>query len=110
MAGIQKREEMHDHMICCKSQFKLHCSVCNQPIHRGSEITQLAESRGLELRARTYQNGSFYTPFSRTRWIHKFCSTLETHGQELNMYLVDQWSSYPDSDDYDNYYDSDENY
>ena len=104
MAGVQRQVKMPEHMFCCKSQFKLHCSVCNQPIHRGSEITQLAESIGLELRARTYQNGSFYTPFSHTRWIHKCCSTLETKGQELNMYLVDQWSSYPDSeDDYSDY-------
>ena len=98
MASVQIK--MPEHMFCCKSQFKLQCSTCNQPINKGDEITQLAESCGLKLRARTYQNGSFYTPFTHSRWVHKNCSTLGTIGQELNMYLIDQWPIDSDSDEF----------
>ena len=105
MASVQNQSKMPDHMFCCKSQFKLQCSVCNHPINRGDEITQIAESRGMELRGRTYKNG-FYTPFTHSKWLHKCCSTIGSHGCELNMYLIDQWSSNSNSES-DDYSDSD---
>jgi hypothetical protein len=59
-----------------QSNYKLHCFVCNQTINRGDEIAQCEEYGGhtsRTLRTRVL-NGSFYTPETGARWVHKNCN------------------------------------
>ena len=60
-----------------KSNYKLHCFVCDNTIKRGEEITQHVEFCGIELRPRLIidngKNIGGYTPYTNARWIHKKC-------------------------------------
>jgi hypothetical protein len=59
-----------------QSNYKLHCFVCGNTIHRGDDIAQCAEYGGhtsMTLRARVYKT-SFYTPDTGARWVHKNCN------------------------------------
>lgn len=62
-----------------KSNFKLHCYVCDCVINRGDEITQVVEYGGhysITLRCRVINGGGFYTPETGSRWIHKHCTPI----------------------------------
>lgn len=48
----------------CKSNFKMHCFVCNSIINKGDEITQCLETGGMELRK---------VPYTGSRWVHMYC-------------------------------------
>jgi len=63
------------HRICCKSNFKLHCFVCDGTINRGDEISQVLESRGMEMRR---------VPYSGSRWVHNTCFPIDG-----TMYYID---------------------
>jgi hypothetical protein len=52
------------HRECCKSNYKLHCFVCDRTINRGDEISQVLESGGMEMRR---------VPYSGSRWVHSTC-------------------------------------
>ena len=59
-----------------RSNFKLHCFVCNNTIHRGEDIAQCEEYGGhysMTLRTRVQKDKSFYTPDTGARWVHKNC-------------------------------------
>ena len=59
-----------------QSNYKLHCFVCNNTIHRGDDIAQCEEYGGhtsMTLRPRIYKT-SFYTPDTGARWVHKNCN------------------------------------
>ena len=70
-----------------RSNYKMHCFICDRTIRRGDEITQMAEYGGDSMRLRvrssnqiykdrnlTYQ--VFYTPETGARWVHKLCTPL----------------------------------
>jgi hypothetical protein len=60
-----------------RSNYKLHCFVCNQTIYRGDSIARCEEYGGqysMTLRARRWGNLSFYTPDTGARWVHKNCN------------------------------------
>ena len=82
-----------------RSNYKLHCFVCNQTIHRGDSIAQCKEYGGqysMTLRARTWAKQSFYTPETGSRWVHKNCDpqiwttyNVIAHTEETNK-LMDE--------------------
>jgi len=59
------------------SHYKLNCFVCNRTIKRGEHIAQCEEVGGITLRPRMY-DGSFYTPDTGSRWVHKNCYPINT--------------------------------
>ena len=71
-----------------KSNYKLHCYVCDCTINRGDEITQVAEFGGMTLRCRVATDGGFYTPYTGARWIHKNCKPI--YG--FSNYIAHQWA------------------
>jgi len=56
------------HRICCKSNFKMHCFVCDGTINRGDEISQVLESGGMEMRR---------VPYMGSRWVHNTCFPID---------------------------------
>lgn len=64
-----------------KSNYKMHCFICDTAIQRGHEITQVINERkdnyGIVLRTRSEaprcQEADYYTPHTGARWVHKNC-------------------------------------
>ena len=64
-----------------KSNYKMHCFICDTTIHRGEDITQCinekSEHYGIVLRTRSTrpkcQEAPFYAPRTGARWVHKDC-------------------------------------
>lgn len=66
-------QEINTPHIVCRSNYKMTCHCCNQPIYRGDLITKCEESKGMRLRPVRFENGAFYTPFTNERWVHLHC-------------------------------------
>lgn len=58
--------------IVCRSNYKMKCFCCGNPIKRGDLITQCVETNGMRLRA-VIQSTSGYVPFTGSRWVHVLC-------------------------------------
>lgn len=59
-----------------KSNYKLQCHVCNETIYKGDDITRCEENGGhysMTLRVRYTSDGSFYSPETGQRLVHKNC-------------------------------------
>ena len=80
-----------------RSNYKLHCFVCNQTINRGDSIAQCEEygrQYSMTLRTRIWDKHCFYTPETGARWVHKNCdpefwttySVIE-HTEETNKLM-----------------------
>ena len=67
------------HRICCKSNFKMHCFVCDGTINRGDEISQVLESGGMEMRR---------VPYMGARWVHNTCFPID--GTMYYLELIDK--------------------
>ena len=73
----------------CRSNFKMHCFVCDKTIERGDEITQVLESGGLELRK---------VPYTGSRWVHKYCLPKDVTTKYFISMVDDMVDDYPDTD------------
>ena len=65
--------EIGNPRIVCRSNYKMKCFCCGNPIKRGDLITQCVETNGMRLRAVVRPNEGFYTPFTGARWVHVLC-------------------------------------
>lgn len=53
------------------------CEACMKPILKGELITQCSEPVGMKLRYRSHKDGSFYTPYTGARFVHRECQIIE---------------------------------
>lgn len=58
--------------IVCRSNYKMKCFCCGNPIKRGDLITRCVETSGMKLRAVNLPKGG-YIPYTGARWVHVLC-------------------------------------
>jgi len=94
-------ERQMKRLECCSSHYKMTCHACQKPIQRGDQITQVAESTGMELRYRgadsrdnilPHETRFYMVCVGENKWVHRDCVPCEFECGRL-MGIWTHWSA-----------------